>query len=30
MEYLKDINNHALDALGKTEPERIKNITGAA
>jgi membrane peptidoglycan carboxypeptidase len=28
MEYLKDTSNHALDALGKSEPERIKNITG--
>jgi membrane peptidoglycan carboxypeptidase len=28
MEYLQDTSNHALDALGKTEPERIKNITG--
>ncbi len=26
--YLKDTSNHALDALGKSEPERIKNITG--
>jgi membrane peptidoglycan carboxypeptidase len=28
MEYLKDMDNHALDVLGKTRPERIKNITG--
>jgi membrane peptidoglycan carboxypeptidase len=28
MEYLKDTSNHSLDALGKTVPERIKNITG--
>lgn len=28
MAYLKDTSNHALDALGKSEPERIKNITG--
>jgi membrane peptidoglycan carboxypeptidase len=24
--YLKDTDNHALDALGKTVPERVKNI----
>lgn len=28
MEYLKDMDNRALDVLGKTRPERIKNITG--
>jgi membrane peptidoglycan carboxypeptidase len=27
MAYLKDTNNHNLDALGKTVPERVKNIT---
>jgi membrane peptidoglycan carboxypeptidase len=27
MAYLKDTSNHALDALGKTVPERTKNIT---
>jgi membrane peptidoglycan carboxypeptidase len=28
MEYLKDTSNHSLDALGKSTPERLKNITG--
>src|SRR5690348_4762736 len=28
MEYLKDTSNHGLDALGKSAPERIKNLTG--
>ena len=28
MEYLKDTSNHALDALGKSTPERVKNLTG--
>src|SRR5690349_18553243 len=27
MAYLKDTSNHALDALGKSVPERTKNIT---
>ena len=27
MAYLKDTSNHALDALGKTVPERTKNLT---
>ncbi|MFC8503336.1 transglycosylase domain-containing protein [Pedococcus sp. NPDC057267] len=27
MAYLKDTSNHNLDALGKTVPERVKNIT---
>src|SRR4029079_7981404 len=30
MEYLKDTSNHGLDALGKSTPERIKNLTGGA
>lgn len=27
MAYLKDTSNHGLDALGKSVPERVKNIT---